>query len=219
MSESDRSAKDEAASEGAKPEEDLPFFTRLILAYAIFFKVLFDGVYAFRARALRDGTLRLAAPPKTAAEMKELASTKLERPSLPKPLSEPPPARPPTDGALVLLSLLQREGRFIDFLQEDVSGFADAEIGAAARVVHDGCKKALAEHVVLEPVRKEEEGAQVTLDAGYDAASITLAGNVGGKPPFKGTLKHKGWRAQSVELPKIAPTHDVKVLAPAEIEV
>lgn len=218
MSDTSRDAGEAAPSDAAAAEE-VPFFARLILAYVIFFKVLFDGVYAFRARALRDGTLRLAPPPKKAAEMKELASTKLERPSLPKPLSEPPPARPPTDGALVLLSLLQREGRFIDFLQEDVSGFGDAEIGAAARVVHDGCKKALAEHVVLAAVRSEDEGARVKLDAGYDAASITLAGNVGGKPPFEGTLKHKGWRAQSIELPKIAPSHDVKVLAPAEVEV
>ncbi|MCC7536642.1 MAG: DUF2760 domain-containing protein [Deltaproteobacteria bacterium] len=217
MSDKEQGASDDASSGTAA--EEVPFFTRLVLAYVIFFKVLFDGVFAYRARGLRDGTLRLAPPPKTAAEMKDLASTKLERPSLPRQASEPPPARPPTDGALVLLSLLQREGRFIDFLQEDVSGFGDAEIGAAARVVHDGCKKALDEHVKLVAVRSEDEGATVTLDAGYDAAAITLAGNVGGKPPFKGTLKHKGWRAKSIELPKVAPTHDAHVLAPAEIEV
>lgn len=217
--ESGSTAREEASADDAPG-----FFTRLFLAYAIFFKVLFDAVFAARARALRDGTLRLALPagkepPKPASAMKDLASTKLERPALPKAPSEPPPARPPSDGALVLLSLLQREGRFIDFLQEDVTGFGDAEIGAAARVVHDGCRKALEEHLKLAPVRAEEEGAKVTLEAGYDAAAITLSGNVGGKPPYQGTLKHKGWRAESIELPKIAAAHDVRVLAPADVEV
>ncbi|MEM9070306.1 MAG: DUF2760 domain-containing protein [Myxococcota bacterium] len=138
----------------------------------------------------------------------------------PEPEPEPPPvvaARP--DAALQLLGLLQREGRFIDFLQEDVSAFSDDEIGAAARVVHEGCKKAVDEHFEIEPVRDDEEGASVELPKGYDAGEVRVVGNVVGEPPFRGTLQHRGWRAAKVSLPKIAEEHDVAVLAPAEVEL
>src|SRR6185369_11868734 len=95
--------------------------------------------------------------------------------------AEPEPL-PSTDAALQLLSLLQREGRLVDFLEEDVASFTDADIGAAARVVHSGCRKALREHVTLEPVRGEDEGAKVTLPSGADQA-VKLTGNVQGKGP------------------------------------
>src|SRR5262249_23557231 len=44
--------------------------------------------------------------------------------------------------ALTLLAAFQREGRLVDFLQQEIAGFSDEEIGAAARVVHGGCRKA-----------------------------------------------------------------------------
>jgi hypothetical protein len=115
--------------------------------------------------------------------------------------------------------LLQRDGRFIDFIQEDVAGFSDAEIGVAARVVHDGCRKVIREHFTLEPVRGEAEGARLTLEPGFDAASLRLTGNVVGDPPFTGTLAHKGWVATETKLPKLAVGHNVNILAPAEVEL
>src|SRR6185369_8988779 len=114
--------------------------------------------------------------------------------------AEPEPL-PSTDAALQLLALFQREGRFVDFIEEDVASFADADIGAAARVVHSGCRKALREHVKLEPVRSEEEGVRVTLPDPLDAAEVKLTGNVTGKGPFTGTLRHRGWRAAEISLP------------------
>ncbi|TMA17955.1 MAG: DUF2760 domain-containing protein, partial [Deltaproteobacteria bacterium] len=105
---------------------------------------------------------------------------------------------------LQLLAILQREGRLIDFCEEELAGFSDAQIGAAARTVHDGCRKALRSMITLEPVRTEAEGASVELPAGFDPRSVRLTGNVVGKPPFKGVLKHHGWRAAEV------------VIAPAE---
>ena len=108
---------------------------------------------------------------------------------------------------LQLLAILQREGRLIDFCEEDLAGFSDAQIGAAARTVHDGCRKALRSMITLEPVRTEAEGASVELPAGFDPRSVRLTGNVVGKPPFKGVLKHHGWRAAEV------------VIAPAEVEL
>ncbi|WP_019374484.1 DUF2760 domain-containing protein, partial [Melaminivora alkalimesophila] len=93
--------------------------------------------------------------------------------------------------ALQLLALLQRQARFVDFVQEDVAGYSDAEIGAAARVVHEGCRKVLAEHFALAPVRSEEEGSRITLPVGFDATAVRVSGNVVGQPPFAGTLAHR----------------------------
>jgi hypothetical protein len=121
--------------------------------------------------------------------------------------------------ALQLLGLLQRDGRFIDFIQEDIGTFSDADIGAAARVVHEGCRKVMREHFTLDPVRSEAEGARVTLEQGFDAASVRLTGNVVGDPPFRGTLTHKGWIATETRLPKLAVGHAVNILAPAEVEL
>jgi len=132
----------------------------------------------------------------------------------PAALQEAPP-----DAALLLLSLLQKEGRFIDFLQEDVQNYSDQEIGSAARVVHQGCQRVLREHMRIEPVRPEAEGNAITLERGFDPAEIRPTGHVVGDPPFRGTLVHRGWRATEVRLPQVANSRDVRILAAAEIEL
>ncbi len=185
------------------PATDPSFFARLVLAFAAFFRVLFDPSYAGRVARLASGE-PIPEPPS----------------AQPVPAPQPPKLREvPTDGALQLLGLLQREGRLIDFLQEDVSSYADAEIGAAARVVHASTRKALLAHVALERIRKEPEGARVSVPAGFSAHEIRLIGNVVGEPPFSGALAHAGWRAVRIELPKLSPGFDVRVLAPAEVEL
>ena len=182
----------------------LPFLSRLWFAYAVFFRVLFNGEYA----------AELHSPKALPAPAPSPEPAPRERPE-----PKPEPAPPSTDAALQLLALFQREGRFVDFLEEDVSSFPDADIGAAARVVHSGCRKALREHVKLEPVRAEEEGAKVTLEAPVDAASVKLTGNVQGKGPYTGTLRHKGWRAAELTLPTAIAGHDAHILAQAEVEL
>jgi hypothetical protein len=127
--------------------------------------------------------------------------------------------KPADERALVLLSLLQREGRFVDFLMQDIEAFGDAEIGSVARVVHQGCRRAVAAHVTLEPVRTEAEGHRVALDPGFDTSAIKLTGNVSGSGPYRGVLRHRGWRAVDTHLPEIVGDHDVRVVAPAELEV
>jgi hypothetical protein len=123
------------------------------------------------------------------------------------------------DAALQLLSLLQKEARFLDFIKEDVSAFSDAEIGAAARVVHQGCSKAVSEHFSLAPVSNDPEGNRVTLNKGFDAASFRLTGNIVGDAPFTGTLVHKGWQVTDLRLPKLTEGHNAKIVAPAEVEL
>ncbi len=182
----------------------LPFLPRLWFSFAAFFRVLFDGEFA--AWVQRGPVSAEPALP-----------AKEEPAKLPAKIEPPPPPR--EDAALQLLALLQREGRFVDFLEEDIAGAADADIGAAARVVHGGCRKALREHLTIEPVRAEDEGAKVTIDAGFDPASLKLTGNVQGSGPHSGTLRHRGWRAASITLPKPIAGHDVAVLAQAEVEL
>lgn len=123
------------------------------------------------------------------------------------------------DAALQLLSLLQKEARFIDFIKEDVGAFSDADIGAAARVVHQGCVKAINEHFTLVPVSNDSEGNRVTLNPGFDAASFRLTGNIVGQAPFTGTLVHKGWQVTELRLPKLTEGHNAKIVAPAEVEL
>lgn len=174
------------------------FFKRLALAW----RTLIDPGFAAQVERLHRGELPPPAAPTKAP------------PAQAAPLKEPQP-----NSALQLLGLLQQEGRFIDFLEEDVAAFADAEIGAAARVVHEGCRKMLHQHLTIEPVRSEQEGARITLEQGFDASAVRLTGNVVGKPPFTGALMHRGWRVTQVKLPKISEGHDVRVVAPAEVEL
>lgn len=125
--------------------------------------------------------------------------------------------KPATAGQL--LAVLQREGRFVDFLQEELKGIADAQIGAVARTMHEGCRKAVSQYLTLEPVRSEEEGAAVTVESGFDPNEVRLVGNVVGDPPFKGTLRHHGWKLTRAELPDTSATPERTVLVPAEVEL
>lgn len=182
-------------------EETLSLATRLWFAWLCFFRVLFDGTFAARVWSARQPA-ELPAPPPVAS-------------------TAPSAAPGPQDAveALQLLSLLQREGRLVDFLQQDIASFPDADVGAAARVVHDGCRRALRAHATIEPVRSESEGARVVLPPGFAPDEVKLTGSVGGEPPYKGVLRHRGWRATRLELPQVVGGHDAHVLAPAEVEL
>jgi hypothetical protein len=174
----------------------LSFVTRLWFAWLCSFRVLFDGAFAARVWAIRN----VAALP-----------------SAPAPASAPAPLDPTP--ALQLLSLLQREGRLVDFLEQDIASFPDAEVGVAARVVHEGCRKAVRTHADIEPVRAEAEGAKVSLPAGFDADTVKLVGDVKGQPPYAGVMRHRGWRVKKLTLPSLVGGHDAHILAPAEVEL
>lgn len=123
------------------------------------------------------------------------------------------------DAALQVLGLLQKEARFIDFIKENISAYSDADIGAAARVVHEGCNKTINEHFSLAPIRNEQEGSNITVPVGFDAAAIRLTGNIVGTAPFTGALVHKGWQVTDVRLPKLTQGHNPNIVAAAEIEL
>jgi hypothetical protein len=190
-------------------EPNVSLLGRLSLAFGTFFSILGDRDFAVSVLRLRSGAAPTPAPAPAAA-----------------PVAKPTPAPAPVvikeatpEAALQLLGLLQRDARFIDFVEEDIAKYSDADIGAAARLVHDGCRATLREHFTIQPVRDEAEGSRVTINEGFDATAIRLTGNVVGKAPFLGSISHRGWRVADVRLPKLTQSHDATVLAPAEVEL
>ncbi len=173
------------------------FFTRYFYALKCFFGIWFSAETARKVRGALDG-----------------GAEALPEPARPRRVSQEGER-----GAVRLLAVLQREGRLVDFLREDIAGFDDAQIGAAVRGVHAGCRKALDEFVALEPVMEGDEGSRVTVEETFDASAISLVGEVHGDPPFTGTLAHHGWRAARVTLPDLPDTMDAMIVAPAEVEV
>ena len=187
---------------------------RFFLAFVAFFKVWFDRTFAENVWALRHGAPQSlpSAPQPEAAQPARIQTVET------KPAEPAKPAREPGAEAVALLAVLQRDVRLVDFLQEDLAGASDADLAAVVRsTVYEGCRKSIAAHLALAPVLDKPEGAMVTVEAGFDPAAIRLTGNVVGNPPFRGTLKHRGWKATKVTVPE--PAGDGRVVAPAEVEL
>ncbi len=138
-----------------------------------------------------------------------------------KPLAAPPAENQADAEVVSFLAVLQERGRFIDFLMEDITGFSDAQVGTAARVVHQGCQAALKEHFRIRPVREESEGSRVSVAAGYAADEYRFVGKLAGEAPFSGTLVHRGWKTERVELPRLLRSEGDRLptIAPAEVEL
>jgi hypothetical protein len=152
-----------------------------------------------------------------AAMMSRVAPAQAIEPAVPAPPPAPPP-EPTETPALRLLGLLQEAGRFVDFIEEDLAPYPDEQIGAAARGIHEGCRKVVHEHLEIEPIFRASEGETVTVEPGFDPAAIRLTGNVSGTPPFRGVLRHTGWRVTRASVPP-RRGHDPQLLAPAEVEI
>src|SRR6266436_2853032 len=150
----------------------------------------------------------------------EIAHVQAPQPAVIQPPSPPPPAESTAEAEIVaFFALLQEKGRLIDFLMEDLAAYEDAEIGAAARVVHEGCKGVLQEHFKIHAISEAEEGAQITVPAGFVADEYRLVGKLSGDPPFTGKLVHKGWKTDAVKLPRLVDTRRLAAIAPAEVEL
>jgi hypothetical protein len=182
----------------------LGIFVPVIIAFAL------AGFDASKLRLARTAFFRVAKDADFAAKVNLLLN--------PPPPEPPKPVKP--DGRPVrLLALLQREGRLLDFLLEDIQGLPDAQIGAAVRDIHRQSQAALKEHVVLEPVMTQPESSTVEVPTGFDPSAIRLTGNVTGQPPFRGTLQHHGWRVKEIKLAPPPEGQDELVLMPAEVEL
>jgi len=217
--------------------------SRAFLAFVCFFRILFgrklppDAVKFLPEealpKALPAGTpapKEVGKPPEPAPAKKPEPERRPEAEKKPEPEQRPEPQPAPErprasvaqhhrDGALALLALLQREGRLVDFLTEAIDDAPDDAIGAAVREVHRGCRKVLDQYLQMEPVMPGEEGARASVPKGFDPAEIRLIGEARGEPPYRGTLRHHGWRVVDAKLPALADGVDRTVVAPAEVEL
>ena len=175
----------------------LAFSTRFSYAFRCFFSLLFSGTIP------PDLGRAMASAPNGPAAAKA---------------SENPPVES-FDRAVQMLALLQRDGRLIDFLSEDVSPYPDSQLGAAVRTIHASCRQVLDRYLKLEPVITSDEDQPVTVPAGFDPATVKLLGNVVGQPPIKGLLRHRGWRVTEVRLPSLPQGVGREIIAPAEVEI
>lgn len=194
-----------------------------ILLFLLVMVLTFVVISLLRRQATPAASETVKTKPAVSAEKPRPAGPATVVEEKPAPAAPPPKPvilREPTpDAALQLLGLFQNEARLIDFLQEDIASYSDADIGAAARIVHGGCRKVLDEHFEIGPVRTETEGSRITLPKGFDPAEVRLTGNIVGEPPFQGVLVHRGWRATEVKLPQLSEGHRADILAPAEVEL
>ncbi|GAB1386970.1 DUF2760 domain-containing protein [Melaminivora sp.] len=197
------------------------FFSRIALAIGSFFAILGDARLAQGVARLRAGeALAADVPPREVrieVPVETIVETRIEVP-VERVVEKIVESHSPS-AALQLLGLLQRQARFVDFVQEGLAGYSDADIGVAARVVHEGCRKVLAEHFSITPIRSEAEGSRVTLPAGFDASAVRVSGHLVGQPPFTGTLVHRGWQAGPVRLPQLTDAQAARILAQAEVEL
>jgi hypothetical protein len=185
----------------------VPYFTRLKYAFRTFFSIL------DHSRIPDDVLAALGA---SARPSQDVEPPVAKTPEPVRTAAAPSPATPAR--ATQMLALLQRDGRLIDFLMEDLAPYPDAQIGAAVRDVHAGCRQALDRYFTLQPVLDDEEGRPVTIDRDMDPSSIKIVGNTTGQPPFRGVLRHRGWETTRVELPPL-PATGHNILAPAEVEI
>lgn len=174
---------------------------RIFQAIRVFFQVLFNGEFASAVEAIQQG----GAP-------------------LPAPAAAPPPERKPKpparSEALTLLATLQREARLVDFLQESIESYDDAQIGAAVRDVHRDSAAALERMFALRPLTEGDEGDSHEVPAGFDTGRYKLIGNVTGEPPYQGQLVHPGWLATRCQLPAWNGSDAAAlVVAPTEVEL
>jgi len=163
------------------------FWERVVVAFQCFLSIL------FRAEVPRDIAQKLVKPVGLASPAPAATA-----PSVSHLKEVQPPASEEFDRAVQMLALLQRDGRLVDFLAEDISAYPDVQLGAAVRTIHDTCRQALDQYVKLEPIMNSEEDQPV---------------------PVRGVLRHKGWRAKEVSLPPLQQAAGRMVIAPAEVEL
>jgi hypothetical protein len=152
-------------------------------------------------------------------------------PAAEPPHPEPPDPEPPkptrvepspTGEALILLSLLQEKGRFLDYLMEDITAFSDAQVAAASRVVHQGCAAVIKECLALSPAHAVKEGERITIEESADPNQYRLLGKVHGEPPYSGVVVHRGWKTTKIALPRFTRPVDPagqNIITPVEVEV
>ena len=163
-------------------------------------------------------------------EVADQLRTVLDHPEAP-PAALPAPAAPPVaaatekvkakpaalrSDAVTLLATLQREARFIDLVQENLSKYSDAQFGAAARPCLQQCAQTLDRMFGLRGIESVDEGQLITVP---EAASPSRYLWIGEGSGASGKLVHHGWQASHVDLPQWSGGEaDAKVIAPVQVK-
>jgi hypothetical protein len=190
----------------ALPQEIVAYRDYIVMALAVYI------VAAAIVRRHRSSRTRHAEAP--AAEVPEAEES--------APPAAPQPEPPQAGEALVLLSLLQEKGRFLDFVMEDITTYQDAQVAAASRVVHQGCSAVVKEHLDISPVHAGKEGDRITVDTAAEPNRYRLVGKIVGQPPFSGVVVHRGWKTSRMSLPRFTRPVDAtgpNTITPVEVEV
>ena len=197
------------------PAEFIRQFSMLLNTYGLYFIYGSAGIFFSMGiilwLVLRSIAKNIAVPPLTSPAQKKT----------PHAAHSEDATKPQQNQRLFLhlLTVFQKEGRLVDFFQEDLAMYEDEQIGAAVRSIHGNCRKILDKSLTMTAVIDDNEGEEITVEAGFDTEAIKLTGRVTGEPPFTGIVRHKGWRAQKVELPDLAAAKDPTIISPAEVEI
>ncbi|MBF0236158.1 MAG: DUF2760 domain-containing protein [SAR324 cluster bacterium] len=196
-----------------EPQKKINFLYRIfIYSFICFFRIMFSGKFASMVYAQ---AMLLKQEKNTLSEEEVNA----EEPTQKIESSVPTPQKETLVDGIQLLSLLQKSGRLVDFLNQDITAFPDQDVAGAARVVHQGCKAVIEDYFKIVPLLTEREGSTFKVTAGYNPFEIQISGNTGKVAPFQGEVVHHGWKVETCNLPKITDARARMILAPAEVEI
>jgi hypothetical protein len=199
--------------------ETSQYLAPVIFGLGMIFTLVLWLIIRYQGRRLMESVQGKASAASGASQVVGEETAGMSTAHTPSPQTSQPPQTSP-QSAVQMLAILQREGRLVDFLREDLGPYSDDQIGAAVRSIHQGCRAALQEHLDLRPILEEAEGNEVPVPPDFDPRAIRLTGNVSGDPPFKGILKHHGWRVVRIDLPRISTLQETDwILTPAEVEI
>lgn len=179
------------------------------IAIKAFFAALGNRQTADQINAILVGQPAIAPKP-----VEQATASPAEQPvTKPTPEKTSPPSR---DAAITLLATLQREARLVDLVQEDLSQYSDAQVGAAARPCLQQCSAVLNRVMGLQPLIDAAEGAMVEVPPDASATRVQWLGEGSAS---SGKLVHHGWQAAKVELPTwTGESSDAKIIAAAQIQ-
>lgn len=129
------------------------------------------------------------------------------------------------DAAVVqFIARLQEKGRFLDFIMDDIAAYDNESVGAAARIVHQGCCDVMHDSFTIETIFPGEEMEEITLADNYDSHLFRLVGNVPENAPYEGHVLHRGWKTTRVNLAQVVNTEEHietarSIMAPADVEI
>ncbi len=202
------------------------FLTLLSLALAgvlFFYPSLLEERFLFPAQVTVLVLLALVMVADLIARLRRPAAAPVPQEAAPAAAIPPSVEQAVEAGVVQFLARLQEKGRLVDFALEDMAPYSNEQIGAAARVVHQGCREVLGEAFTIRPLYGGEEGEPVRLSGEYDASAYRLVGKVPEQPPYRGRVLHRGWRTERVKLPRVTETARKasarEIIAPAEVEI